>query len=235
MLRKRTCTVKVVISKRLWPHNVDVRMEHGGWGMENALIQSLAMASFYPATSVTRPPPTTKTGSCMYALAVKTSTTRICGEYLANDAKLRHGVDDAQKGGNRFRLFPDLRLVHLDLEVVVLEVLLDLCSIYIVYVQIGHGQHSTPALVTRRQLGILGVEDSIEEGEIVRNLLVALDVESVLRRKHRSFHVRHVESTGAIGEKESLGSWAKSRRILGGKPGGAQTCYIVSTAASSTS
>lgn len=125
----------------------------------------------------------------------------VWGEYLANDSKVGHGVDDAQEGRNGFRFFPNLGLVNLELQVVMLKVFLDLISVQIVYVQIGHGQHSAPTLETSGQLGVLGVEDAIEESEVVRNLLITLDVETVLRLEHGGFHVRHIERTGTIREK----------------------------------
>ena len=80
------------------------------------MISSLAMASFYPATSVTKPPPTTSTGSCK-----KMSITRYMVDhhriellYLAVDTKFGHRVDDAQKGRDGLRLLADLGLVYFE-------------------------------------------------------------------------------------------------------------------------
>ena len=55
-----------------------------------------ALGNFYPATSVTSPPPTTRTGSCTryeYTNGMSAET-----KYLSINAKLSHGVNNAEQG-----------------------------------------------------------------------------------------------------------------------------------------
>ena len=89
------------------------------------------------------------------------------GEYLAIDSELRHGVHNAQEGGDRLSLFTNFGLVQLEIEVVVIEVLLNLLAVDIEHIEVSDGQNSSPTLVAVGQLSILNVEDTIEKGEVV--------------------------------------------------------------------
>ena len=115
------------------------------------------------------------------------------GEYLAIDAKLRHGVHNAQESGNRLCLLTNLGLVHFELEPVVLEIFLDLLSIDIEDIEVCHGQDTAPTLVAVGQLGVLWIENAVKEGEVVRDLLVAINMEAVLCLGHGGSEIRHVE------------------------------------------
>jgi hypothetical protein len=115
-------------------------------------------------------------------------------EYLAIDSKLRHGIHDAQEGGDRLCFLTDLGLVYFELEPVVLKVLLDLLSVHIVDVQVCDGQDSAPMFVALCQLWVLWVEDPIEEGEVVGDLLISVHMEPVLGLQDRRSEVRHVEA-----------------------------------------
>ncbi len=120
------------------------------------------------------------------------------GEYLPINAELGHGVDDAQECGDSLCLLSDLGLVDLELETVVLEILFDLLAVDIIDVQVCHCKHSSPALITFGQLTVLRVEDPIEEGEVVRDSLVAIHVEAILGFGDRSYKIRHFEYIGRM-------------------------------------
>lgn len=107
--------------------------------------------------------------------------------------------------------------MNLQFDVVMLEVLLNLFSIDIIHIQIGHGQDPTPGLVTRGKLAILRVENSIKEGEVVRDLLVPLNMKPVLGRNDRGLHVGHVEEVETIvGEVKRFGGrWLMVDEALG--------------------
>lgn len=53
-------------------------------------------------------------------------------------------------------------------------------------------------LVAVCQLRILDVEDSIEEGEVVRDLLIAVNMKAILRFSDSSSEVRHVEDVDGV-------------------------------------
>lgn len=131
------------------------------------------------------------------------------GEYLSEDAKFRHGIHNAQECGNGLCLLANLGLVDLKFQIVVLEVLLDLLAIHVVDIEICDGQNTIPAFVAVGQLRVLRVKDTVEEGELVRYLLVAIHVEAILGLGDGSCKVRHVEYE--IGypsvEKDTRGVW----------------------------
>lgn len=101
-------------------------------------------------------------------------------EYLSIDTKLGHRINNAQKGGDRFCLLPNLRLVNLEIQCVVFKILLDLVSIDIVHILVRYCQNSAPSLVACCQLGVFGIKDAIEKREVVGDLLVSFDVKAVL-------------------------------------------------------
>lgn len=69
------------------------------------------------------------------------------------------------------------------------EVLLHLLAIDVEDVQIHNSKAASPALVALGELGVLSVEYSIEEREVVFDLLVTLDMEAVLGLDDRSLEV----------------------------------------------
>ena len=69
------------------------------------------------------------------------------------------------------------------------EVLLHLLAIDVEDVQVHDSKAATPALIAAGKVVVLGVEHSIEEGEVILDLLVSLDVEAVLGLDNGSFKV----------------------------------------------
>ena len=98
--------------------------------------------------------------------------------YLPVDPEFCHGIHDTQERRNGLRLLPDLGLVHLELQSIVLKIPLDLFAIYVVHVQVRDSQDASPMLVAVGQLRVLWIKHAIQEGEIVRNLLVAVNMET---------------------------------------------------------
>ena len=68
--------------------------------------------------------------------------------------------------------------MHFQLETIVLEVPLHLLPVHIVDVLVRDGETALPLLVAVCEIGVLGVEDTVDEREVVLDLLVALDVEA---------------------------------------------------------
>jgi hypothetical protein len=98
--------------------------------------------------------------------------------YLPINTKLRHRVNDTEESRDSLRLLSNLGLVHFQLETIVLEVPLHLLSVHIVDVLVRDGEASLPLLVAVCEIGVLGVEDAVDEREVVFDLLVAFDVEA---------------------------------------------------------
>jgi hypothetical protein len=119
------------------------------------------------------------------------STTNDQDGLLAVDTELVHRVNDAQEGVNGLGLLADHGLVDGKLELVVIEVLLDLVSVDIEDVGVHDGQSSAPTLVAVGELAVLGVEDTVEELEVIFDLLVTRDVETSLGLLDSSVHIRH--------------------------------------------
>jgi hypothetical protein len=97
---------------------------------------------------------------------------------FADDAEICHGVHDAQKRINRLGALPYHGLVDLQLHPIMVEVLLNLFAVEIENVQVHDREASCPTCVAVGQFRILDVEDSIEEREVVLNLLVAFSVKA---------------------------------------------------------
>ena len=101
--------------------------------------------------------------------------------YLSEDAEFVHRVDNAEECINGFSFFADHGLVDVKVDAVMVEVLLHLFSIDVEDIGVHNGEAPTPTLVTISQLASVGIEDAINKGEIVFNLLVALDMEASCR------------------------------------------------------
>lgn len=99
---------------------------------------------------------------------------------LADDTKVSHRVNDAEKSLHGLGLFANHGFVDGQGQVVVVKVLLHLVTIDVEDVQVHDGQTPAPALIALGQIVVGRVEDAIEEGEVVFNLLVPLDMEAVL-------------------------------------------------------
>jgi hypothetical protein len=108
---------------------------------------------------------------------------------LADDTELCHRVDDAQKSVHGLGLLANHGLVDRQWQVVVVEILLHVLAVNVEYVQIHNGKAATPALVALGEIIVLGVENTIEEREVIFDLLVTLDVETVLGLDNGSLEV----------------------------------------------
>ena len=98
----------------------------------------------------------------------------IAGEYLARNSKSRHRINDAQQCWNRLGFFSNLGLMYCQVQIVMLEVLFQLLTIYVKHVLVGDCEHSAPMSIAVGELGILGIEDTVQKGEVVSNLFVTV-------------------------------------------------------------
>jgi len=97
---------------------------------------------------------------------------------LPVNPELSHRVNDTKESRDRLCLLSNLCLVDFQFEPIVLEISFHLLSIHIVDVLVCDSETSLPLLVTLCKIGILGVEDTVNECEVIFNLLVAFDVET---------------------------------------------------------
>lgn len=68
--------------------------------------------------------------------------------------------------------------MDLELDSMVLEISFHFRSIEVVDVEIGYCETPLPFLVAICKIGILDIKDTIDECEVIFNLLIALDVET---------------------------------------------------------
>jgi len=122
------------------------------------------------------------------------------GHALRSLTKLIHGVDNAQVRLDGLGLLADHRLVDLELDLVVVEVLLHLLAVDVEDVQVHDRQAALPSLVVLGELEVALVEDAVHEAEVVLDLLVTLDVEAGLGLLDGGLHVRHLEGVGGAVE-----------------------------------
>jgi archaellum biogenesis ATPase FlaH len=108
---------------------------------------------------------------------------------LADDTELCHRVDNAQKSIHGLGLLANHGLVNRQWQVVVVEVLLHVLAVDVENVQIHNGKAATPALVALGEIIVLGVEDTIKEREVIFDLLITLDVETILGLDNGSLEV----------------------------------------------
>lgn len=111
--------------------------------------------------------------------------------FFSVDSEFVHGVDNAEKGLDGLGLLADHGLVNGKLELVVVKVLLHLGAVDVKDVGVHDSQSAAPSLVALGELRVLLVEDTIEEGEVVFDLLVTLDVETIFGLLDGSVEVRH--------------------------------------------
>lgn len=83
--------------------------------------------------------------------------------------------------------------MHLQVQVIVLEVLLHLLPIDVVDVLVHDGQNTPPFLVAVSKVAVGCVEYAVYEGEIVLDLLVALHVKPVLGLRDTGLEVGHFD------------------------------------------
>ena len=98
--------------------------------------------------------------------------------YLPEDSKLGHGINDAQESVDGLCFLADHRLVDVKLDLVMVEISLHLLAIDVEDIVVHDGKAAAPSLVAGRQLAAPGIKDPINEGEIIFDLLVALNVEA---------------------------------------------------------
>lgn len=132
--------------------------------------------------------------STLFELAFATthlhgSTYNNKNRLLADDTKVGHRVDNAQKSVHGLGLLANHGLVDRQGELVVIKVLLHLSAVDVVDVQVHNSKAATPSLVAVCELGVGSVKDAIEEREVVLDLLVTLDMETVLSLGDGSFKV----------------------------------------------
>lgn len=112
---------------------------------------------------------------------------------LAEHAKLVHRVDDAEERVNALGLLANHGFVDLEVDLVVVKVPLHLLPVQVEDVEVHDREAPLPALVARGQLRVAHVEDSVEELEVILDLLVPADGEPLGGGLDGGFHVRHDE------------------------------------------
>lgn len=105
--------------------------------------------------------------------------------------KLGHRVDNAEKSLDRLGLLADHGLVDLELDVVVVKVVLELLAIDVEDVGVHHRQTAVEACELVGKAIVALFKDVLCEAEVVFDLLIALDVETVLGLLDLGGHVRH--------------------------------------------
>lgn len=120
---------------------------------------------------------------------------------LVRHTEFGHGVHNAQESIDRLGLLADHGCVDLELQTMVFKVLLHLLAVDIVDVHVHDSKASSPAREAFCEVTLLLVKDTVDEAEVVFDLLVALDVETLLGLRNGGLHVRHfdgcaVETTG---------------------------------------
>ena len=109
------------------------------------------------------------------------------------NAKFVHRVDNAQECINALCLFANHCLVNVEINAVMVEVLLHLLSIDIEDVHIHDSQTTTPSRVAVGQFASASIENVVDEGKVVLDLLVPFNVEAIWPFGNRGFEVRHAE------------------------------------------
>lgn len=65
-----------------------------------------------------------------------------------------------------------------EFDIIMIEISFHLLTIDIVDVQISHSQAALPLLVAMSKLWVFDVKDTVHDGEVIFNLLVAFDMKS---------------------------------------------------------
>lgn len=103
--------------------------------------------------------------------------------HFAVDTEIVHGVNDAQESGHRFYLLADFGLVEPQFDAMMVKVLLHVLPINIVNVLVGDGQATAPFLVTIGKIVVLGVENTVNKGKVILDLLIPSDMEAIVARR----------------------------------------------------
>lgn len=98
---------------------------------------------------------------------------------LSIDSELVHGINDAQQGVNGLGFLANHSLVDIEIDVVMVEIGLHLLAIQIEDVHVHDSQATTPSFVAVGKISLAGVKDAVDEGKVIFNLLVALDVKAI--------------------------------------------------------
>lgn len=111
--------------------------------------------------------------------------------YFSEDAKLVHGIDDAEERVYRLGFLANHGLVHVQFDLVVCEISLHLLAVDVEDVHVHYGQTSSPSAVAVGELVVLDVKYAVHEREVILDLLVTLDVKAARCFGHGGFEVRH--------------------------------------------
>ena len=107
--------------------------------------------------------------------------------------ELGHRVDNAEQGLNGLCLLANHGLVDLELNVVVVEVVLQLLSVDVEDVGVHDRQTAVEAGELLCEAIVVLVKDVLSKAEVVLDLLVALNVETVGGLHDLGRHIRHDE------------------------------------------
>lgn len=134
----------------------------------------------------------TSTGSCESSAMVHWESWG-SDNHLSEDTEFVHGVDNAQESVNGLGLLANHGLVDVKVDLVMIEVSLHLLTIDVKDVGVHDCKASSPWLITISEVFVAGVEYSIDEREVIFDLLVPLDVEASRGFGDRGLEIRHVE------------------------------------------
>ncbi len=120
--------------------------------------------------------------------------------FLSVHAKLVHRVDYTEQGIHVLGLLANLSLMEHKTDAMMVKVTLHQRTIQFIHVEIHYSQTALPSLIALGQLRIGDVKDSVQEFEIILNLLISADREALLGGLDRSLEVRHVCDGGGVVE-----------------------------------
>lgn len=83
--------------------------------------------------------------------------------------------------------------MYIKLDVVMIEIFLHLLTIDIEDIQVHDSQAASPSLIQISKIAVIWVEDAIEEGEVIFDLLVAFNVKASLRLGDSCIKIGHDE------------------------------------------
>jgi hypothetical protein len=107
--------------------------------------------------------------------------------------ELGHRIDNAEQSLHGLGLLANHGLVHLELNVVVVEVVLQLLAVNVEDVGVHDRQTAVETSELLREAIVALVKDVLGEAEVVLDLLVALNVETVAGLHDLGRHIRHDE------------------------------------------
>jgi hypothetical protein len=113
--------------------------------------------------------------------------------YLSVDAELVHRVYNTEQSLDGLGLLANHCLVNVQVNVVVVEVGLHLLAVEVKDVHVHDGQATAPSLVAVGKVLVASIEDVVDEGEVIFDLLVARDMKAGGCLDNGSLKVRHIE------------------------------------------